>query len=56
MFRSARMLIVAAVVAVSLLGSASVASADTIGTSVKTPLSARIIEKLPTTARDISWE
>ena len=49
MFRSARVLIIAIVVAVSLLGSASIASADTTGrVTVKTPPAHFLL--------DISWE
>lgn len=54
MFRSARVLVVAIVVAVSLLGSASVASADTspVRIVVKAPLPA----PRPVHLLDISWE
>lgn len=47
MFRTVRVLILAVVVAVSLLGSASIASADTLRVTVKTP---------PARALDITWE
>ncbi len=47
MFRSARVLILAIVIAVSLLGSASIASADT-GRTKPLPPPARLL--------DISWE
>ena len=50
MFRSVRALVIAVIVAVSLLGSASIASADTI--------TARVQIKVPVPARlfDITWE
>ena len=50
MIRSVRALVIAVIVAVSLLGSASIASADTI--------TARGLHKAPVPARllDISWE
>ena len=49
MFRSVRILVVAVIVAVSLLGSASIASADT--TTVRVQLTAPPAQML-----DISWE
>ena len=55
MFRSARVLVIAVIVAVSLMGSASIASANTIG--VKVPASAPTPPpKLPAQLLDISWE
>ena len=49
MFRSVRILVIALIVAVSLLGSASLASADTITVRVHlTPPPAQLL--------DISWE
>ena len=49
MFRAARVFVIAIIVAVGLLGSASIASADTAG---------RAQHKLPVPARvlDITWE
>ncbi len=49
MFRSVRILVIALIVAVSLLGSASIASADTI--TVRAQLKAP-----PAQLLDISWE
>lgn len=48
MFRSARVLVIAVIVAVSLLGSASFASADTTTVRVKTPPAQLLL--------DITWE
>ena len=49
MFRAARVFVIAIIVAVSLLGSASIASADTVGRAqYKPPVPARVL--------DITWE
>jgi hypothetical protein len=49
MFRTLRALVIAVVVAVSLLGSASIASADELGFNVH-------IKPLPSIRVDITWE
>ena len=49
MFRSVRILVIALIVAVSLLGSASIASADTITVRVQ-------LMSPPAQMMDITWE
>ena len=56
MFRSVRILVIALIVAVSLFGSASIASAKTIGVTVPASAPTRPPLQLPAQLLDISWE